>query len=425
MNKMPSSPTASASRIAPLTSVRFFAAILVVLYHYWGEFIPTVPTLRLFENGFMGVSFFYVLSGYILAYVYLRGSAIDTMKFWVARFARIYPSYALALALQIPFNIIVVLESVRVFRRVAIASASLLANLLLLQAWAPVANWRWNPPSWSVSAEAFFYLLFPVLAIATLRFKRTVSLFGGLIVCYLLMLLPAALLLLHGVGYLDQPRPASFLFVVFSPLLRIPEFMIGVFLCNLERKIRRDHGEEKLERAVPGIILVSGFVIACVIWYSREIPFVLRYNGISDLAFAGVILALANARGLILRVFSLGPAVLLGEASYSIYILQWPMLHWFKAVASHVGLYAQHEAPIKGGLNFGVYLLLLVILSVLCYKFVESPSRRSITLWFATHRARALRDDAARNTNAGGKGQTLIGTITVCEDPGVSSAASE
>ena len=97
-------------RIDALTSLRFFAALWVVFFHQWLTYYP--KTLgswfyqTLISKGFLGVDIFFLLSGYILAYVYLKGARppkVNKIFFWRARFARIYPVYALSFLLEAPF----------------------------------------------------------------------------------------------------------------------------------------------------------------------------------------------------------------------------------------------------------------------------------------------------------------------------------
>ncbi|HSY00624.1 MAG TPA: acyltransferase [Acidobacteriaceae bacterium] len=363
------------SRISALTGVRFFAAIAVVLYHYWEDLMPGIPTRRIFESGFMGVSFFYVLSGYILAYVYLRTDTpkTDWKKFYVARFARVYPSYALSLVVQFPLIGWLLLHYRSPIKYTLIALGTLGVHILLLQAWWPVLDWRWNPPSWSISAEAFFYLLFPVLGIWSLRLRNPIRLAILIGLSYLLMLAPAAGLLLHGVGWSDQPRPESFLFVVFAPIFRIPEFMMGVFLSILHRRIASAWAPARVAR-IGQIATYSGLVAsAVVIFNGRRIPFVIRYNGITDLAFAAIIFGLAAAPTLLRRVLSHPFLVLLGEASYSVYILQAPIVDYFRPMVTRF----------HGPTLFAAYLVTLIAASILSFLYVESPLREGIKRWYA------------------------------------------
>jgi peptidoglycan/LPS O-acetylase OafA/YrhL len=92
--------------IPALTSLRSFAAVEVVIFHFF--FPEPVDFWRsLFSAGIEAVTFFFVLSGFILAYVYSGRSAQDTglkqsREFWKARFARIYPAYGLGLLIALP-----------------------------------------------------------------------------------------------------------------------------------------------------------------------------------------------------------------------------------------------------------------------------------------------------------------------------------
>src|ERR1700676_4406589 len=87
----------------PLTAVRFLAAFCVVVFHFGGDLLPHLPVAArlIFERGYISVSFFFVLSGFILAYTYLAGTRpFPAGRFFRARFARIYPVFLLAFLLE-------------------------------------------------------------------------------------------------------------------------------------------------------------------------------------------------------------------------------------------------------------------------------------------------------------------------------------
>lgn len=162
------SPT---KHLLPLTSLRFFAAIWVVFFHLSGPrgLILTDPaTLRplynLVRTGYVAVGIFFVLSGFVLAYTY-RGE-FSARQFWTARIARIYPVYFLGLVLILP---VVVASVLRHMTTWLWAGGSGLACVLLLQSWCPRTALAWNHPGWSLSVEAFFYLLFPLILLPLKR----------------------------------------------------------------------------------------------------------------------------------------------------------------------------------------------------------------------------------------------------------------
>lgn len=145
---------ANPSSIEALTSIRFFAALCVLLYHSGGPAISSLSATpeavkNFFANGYLGVTFFFVLSGFILTHVYFgklhNGRAVQ--QYALARFARIYPVYLLALLLATPF------APADDFWRIA-------PQFFLLQLWFPPEFhfWpaNWNMQSWTLSAELFF-----------------------------------------------------------------------------------------------------------------------------------------------------------------------------------------------------------------------------------------------------------------------------
>ena len=148
-------------KLDALTSLRFFAAAMIVVSHAhpifgsWG--IANAAPLG------QGVSFFFVLSGFILAYNYpVLANGAEARRFWLARFARVWPLHAVTALLWIAvvFN----------FDRQTYFSgydglARLFTNMLLVQAWMPLKDWSlsFNGVSWSLSVEFFFYASFPFL----------------------------------------------------------------------------------------------------------------------------------------------------------------------------------------------------------------------------------------------------------------------
>lgn len=142
--------------LAPLTSLRFFAAFAIVVHHAAGHFLP-IEILMGWPLD-QGVSFFFVLSGFVLTHAYsdLTFTRTDLQNFFVARIARIWPAHIFA---------IVILLTLVGTSRVDGAPPSFLLNVLLLQGWVPVKDifFSFNGLSWTVSTELGFYVLFPLL----------------------------------------------------------------------------------------------------------------------------------------------------------------------------------------------------------------------------------------------------------------------
>ncbi len=360
--------------IAALTGLRFFAAISIVIYHFHGAVFESLGNnwlTGLFTVGSMGVSMFFVLSGFVLTHVYINGKSkpVAAKSFFVARFARIYPAYALALLLEVPALIWLVFNSSDVVRRGLIFSGSLIANLLLLQAWARVASWRWNFPSWSVSAEAFFYSIFPTIA----NRLKLHDISGRVLLCMLLgcaAIMPVPALTATYVAHAPQvaETPVSNL-LLFFPLLRVPEFLAGIFLGLLMMKVERRWRSEIIRR-VGAIALTTGVAaIAVIAQFSLEIPLLLR-DSFFTLPFVLMIFGIAVDRGVLAAFLSMPLLVLLGEASYGIYIYQAPIYEVLRS-----DLLAQWFGGTDSLAKALASMLVLILFSILAHKRFELPVR--------------------------------------------------
>src|SRR5882724_11283732 len=149
-------------------------ALHVVLFHFLAfKIVSSEGWLgQISSIGYVGVSFFFVLSGFILVFTY-AGRDTPARDFWRARFARIYPAFAFSLLLTGPFFFFAALMLNVPFFAWFSTHLKLVVLLvpLLLQAWVPLASLAWNSVAWSLSDEAFFYLLFPFLKKSLLKIK--------------------------------------------------------------------------------------------------------------------------------------------------------------------------------------------------------------------------------------------------------------
>ncbi len=205
-----------------LTGMRFLAALLIVLHHtvanrISGTSLVAIPDLRPIATvSYTGVSFFFVLSGFVLAWSWSTGS---TRVFFARRFARIYPLHVVTWAAWL-----VLLWQLG--RQASPATAVLC--LLLVQAWSPNAATAFgvNAVSWSLSCEAFFYGLFPGLAAIFGRLGRRalVLTIAGAVVSL------AAVPLIVYVGFGSR---AGGRYLHYLPSYRLGEFVVGMCLALL------------------------------------------------------------------------------------------------------------------------------------------------------------------------------------------------
>ncbi|MEA2157510.1 MAG: hypothetical protein QOE11_3650 [Solirubrobacteraceae bacterium] len=214
-------------RLPSLTSLRWFAALIVFGTHIF----PLIEGSslergfhRIGEHGAVGVSFFFVLSGFVLAWTYRDGDS--ARAFYLRRFARIAPAYWAASILA--FVVIAGVESDLTPSRVARAMFSFVA----LQSWIPDsrAYLGGNPVGWSLSDEMFFYALFPLIIVPAFRASRR-SLLVAAAGCVLFTAVVAPLALAPG-NASDGFRLWA---LKISPVVRISEFILGIALALLLR----------------------------------------------------------------------------------------------------------------------------------------------------------------------------------------------
>ncbi len=337
-----------------LTGVRFFAALHVVFFHY----APGLPLLlrNVAANGYMAVGLFFILSGFVLTYNY-AGRPLNTRKFLVARFARIYPAYLLGFVLIGPAVVVRLLHSDP--RRLAAAG---LAAGGMVQGWFPGLALAWNGPGWSLSNEVFFYLLFPAILPAVFRLSPR-GLWMVAAACWAAALAPPlAQLALHGGAHAEA--------VMYMPVFRLAEFVLGVAA-----------GAGYLRRG-PESRLAAGPVSVTLAVFATLSPFfvhpVLR-GALAAPLFAALVYTLASGGGMLGRLLSWRPVFALGNASYAIYILQSPLMAWFLLVSQGVSAGGRREAVGWGG--FASYTLILTAASLACYAWLETPARRWIQSW--------------------------------------------
>jgi peptidoglycan/LPS O-acetylase OafA/YrhL len=349
-------------RLDILTSLRFFAALHVVFYHYAGPLFRSLPWLQgTIETGYYAVSIFYVLSGFVLVYSYsdtegnFRG---NRTPFWIGRFARIYPAYLLGFLLCIPDVVLGIVRTHQPAEGAAKASIAAVAHLAMIQAWLPRLSPLWNYPGWSVSVEAFFYLCFPFLLARVSRYGTRQCL--ALMVISWMASVSIYISLWHWMPNIDQTPLWKNTFT-YNPLLRAPTFVTGMAIGRLYllRKSRLGNS------AAPAIF--AGIVCITAMGLSTLLPKNTLRDTVLAPAFAYVIYSFARNRSYVTRLFSVRPLVLLGDASYSIYILQWPV--FFLSGLSAESLTAW---------TFASYILVLLMVSIFSFTYIEQPLRQAI-----------------------------------------------
>lgn len=377
------------TRLQSLTSLRFFAAGCIVLAHIQGN-LATHPSFAYPFALEQGVSFFFVLSGFILTYVYPRLDIRGARRFVVARFARIWPMHIVAL--------LVFLALVPSYARSSVVNVpwTTLVTILLLHAWFPIPNIyaAFNLVSWSISTEFFFYLCFPLLL---WRWRQTW--YVKLIVAFFLVC-AIATLANRSSGLLPTTADLSGLLYV-NPLARLFEFTLGVAAAHVWRRFRSRYVLTLLFGTLleAATVALTVFVMYRSIgWagWAEHIGFIgkagsywLRGSGFNCIPVAALIMVFACENGLLSRVLAFPPFVLLGEISYSIYLIHWPMLTYYK-------FHTDKFMVVPDKWLMPLFCLAVILTSYTCYALVELPCRRSMVQWWDRHVEKAARTSEGR-----------------------------
>ena len=349
------------SQLPALTGIRCFAALNLVFFHFADphSFGPLSPVVN---GGYISVSFFLLLSGFILTYNYAdraQQGKLTARSFWSARFSRLYPVYAFSLLLSAGMLV----QEVHAHTKMDFG-LGLVLTPLLLQGWHPVLSTFWNTPAWTMSTEAFFYLLFPWLITRRRpRQVRTMLLILG--AAWLAgLVFPALYMHFHPDGDLHPDRYSVGIWIralKFMPLQHLPSFIFGMALGFLNEKIR----PESRKRIAAGLVgFVALYLLLCL---GDRLPYVAMHDGLLMPLFAGVILCLAG-RNRIAGFFGLLPFIAIGEASYCLYLLHfnlWTLLH------------DSHLLEKSGLIVFDPWIsyLFLLVAALLTKRFIERPGR--------------------------------------------------
>jgi len=364
-------------RLPALTSLRFFAALHVVFFHFLAfKIVSSEGWLgRISSIGYVGVSFFFVLSGFILVYTY-AGRDTPARDFWRARFARVYPAFAFSLLLTGPFFFFAALMLHVPFFAWFSTHLKLVVLLVpfLLQAWVPLAALAWNSVAWSLSDEAFFYLLFPFLKKRFLKISLP-GLAGLALACWAVSVAMSCTYVLRNPDHLrviDADVLNAFWLnaVKFHPIARLPEFLLGMACGAMFLKSRKDAKPGSSANLALPLVLAGLVIAATVAHFSARIPYTVLHTSLLAPAFAAIIFgfALQPRWG---APLNWKPLVFLGDASYSLYLLHSFFLGPFFFTQT---LTPRHRGP---GWYF-LYFVLALGISGLVYRFIEEPSRRKL-----------------------------------------------
>lgn len=332
-----------------LTSFRWFAASLVFLLHADSQLLPERSSFHdLVAPAASGVSFFFLLSGFVLAWSH---QASTTRRvFYGRRIARLYPAYAVMAIVAIP--VLALTGELSTVTGLALAAFT----LSLLQSWVPSATvtYAGNSVSWSLSTEMFFYACFPLairgLARSSTRRLWTFAAIGASVPWW------------AAVAVAMSGDDATFVVVAYTnPAIRSGEFVLGVCLGLL---VRRDTPMPKIGLAWAGVATVIALGVA------GRAPSPFQSSAITLVPYALLIVAGAQAdiAGRTPRLLSSRRLTTLGAWSYGFYLVHELTLRALRPLVSR-------DPAVGTAAAIGAYVV-CIGLSGLLYQVVERPAER-------------------------------------------------
>lgn len=315
--------------LEPLTSFRFFAALLVFSWHthIFANYLDK------YEFGYVGVSFFFILSGFILTYVYFSRLASGNLRkvksFYAARIAKLYPVHLLTflVALTLGLQTLQLQYTTHLLTRVF---STALMNLTLTQSFYPsnIVNFSFNGVAWSISDELFFYALFPVIIYLVARYRHIATPKRLVLAWFIIW---ASL-----IGFLATKQSVidNWVYYIFPPL-RLVDFTGGVVLgmCFLKIIENPNNFFDRLQHKYFSVLEVAALsIIVAATLISPYLPQTLRFGMFLIPFWSLVIFVFAWQKGIVSRILSAKSLIFLGNVSFSFYMIHQLIIRTFSSV---------------------------------------------------------------------------------------------
>ncbi len=372
-----------------LTALRGIAAILVALLHY-DFFIGSIVlnnSYSFVDKLYLMVDLFFILSGFIMCYVYEDQFQVKVVKtnyknFLIARLARIYPLHFITLCVEIFIFLCIVLvgkyDALSSLAKYAYSLETIPMNLLFVHTVGFHNFVSWNSPSWSLSAEWWAYVIFPFLFLLFrkigYKYWFAISIFaisGWFII---------ELILAPLEPFFTFPRnPKHITLDViwhFGTIRGIVGFIAGMSIWQLYKqstfKNIMGNGWTLLFFSIAGLISMQ----------------VKLFDSIAVTFFALLILSSAYGSKSIDRFYSWKVFEKLGKWSFSIYMWHMVLLNIImKFFDLYIGAsFKNYLNPsyVENLLYLMIYLILVCFIGSLSYKFIENPTRKWVRKKFSS-----------------------------------------
>lgn len=381
--------------IKALTGLRGFAAALIVVHHLGLLMLglgKTALAVSLTQCGLLGMSLFFVLSGFVIQYNYAArissGGLVNIKAFLLARFARLYPLYVAFVCANYGYNVTVAVTPAMA----SLYSASLPAYLFGVQSWvySVIGNFNFSLSqqlannAWSISTEAFLYLVFIPVALlwdfSKPSNRRGIVLVASGVIGRLLLIAWVE----HGTvsesmaakfGTVSYLSPADWI-VYLSPYGRIFEFLVGMGLAEIWSANGRTPASA-VERALLTVSTLVCLVLLYLVFSGRLYHHPTK--GIVDnrvyyvytLAVPALIYVLCKLEGLLTALVCSTPLMFLGEISYSLYLIHGHVMALFHVAGSGDSM---AQLPLMAWRSL-LALTVAISLAWLSYRWIEVPAK--------------------------------------------------
>ena len=380
-----------------LTGFRTWLAVSIVLFHFTPAGIG--PLYPIVDNGFVFVSFFFLISGFILSYNYLdRPGRLNIRDFWVARMSRLYPIYLVSLLLFAEM-----LHSEWLARSHKDFWEGTVASIFLVQGFFPNLATFWNTVAWTLSCEIALYALFPLLMRVPWP-SRPSRIIAVLLGFWMLGVLPHLVYLVLNPDHFalvsanatpsaaaqmwtstrlhlqlaDTNRFSSGFwinFLKYTPTPYLCTFLAGIALGKLQTTLRLS-AKKRLA------VCLGGFAWAWFTFYVviGHLPYVMIHGGLLTPVFATLIIGLSG-RHPVSRFFSWKPLVTIGSSTYCLYLLHFNV---FVLIHMHNLPERLHVARFDPWISYAA----VIVLAVCARQWIERPCQVAIANWWKQRKLR-------------------------------------
>jgi peptidoglycan/LPS O-acetylase OafA/YrhL len=351
--------------IKSLEGGRGLAALMVAMYHLTIEL--DVDQFSALRQGYLFVDLFFVLSGYVIcaAYGEKLNSLADCRSFFIRRFGRLFPLLVFSTIVYLVLaNMIVLAKHIATAHGhvdvlyhpdaqdyVIPTLLEIVTTLTMTHSLGIFNDLILNTPSWSISTEFYTYLLFAAVCVA-LKGKWRLIAFALLSVIGFIVTIAASVGVhdcLHAGGCLSVTFDFGYPRTVFS-------FFLGALAFHFGR--RAEINTTLWQLVGSAALLITLGTVSKMPAMAFAIPFI----------FAILILSVRQDEGWLAAILKSAPCQLLGERSYSIYMMHMPLVMVIENIAKRI-------SAVPSIIVMLVYIAVLVTISGFTYRFVEDPFR--------------------------------------------------